>query len=364
MSVANASPTGRSHQVMSGANASPARSASAAARSLKKGRSHQVMSGANASPTRSASATARSLNKRRSHQVIRRILLHIAVASILAGSLPALQAQDQTPAKWTPARTPDGHPDMQGMWARRGAAMAEANPPKTPLSEFGSTGQPYPTVFNTGVSTPQAASALANRPAGVIEPADRVLPWRPEADAARREFLSHMIPPASLKYVEASARCVPPGLLGGDDRHPYQIVQRPGSFVLMYEYNHVTRVIYTDGRPHVGSNIQLYMGDSIGRWEGDTLVVDTTNFNDKTSFSQTIPFHSDALHTVERFTMVDPYIIDYQITIEDPKMFTAPIRIAGTFAAAAKGSELMEFACAEGSQTLPNIFGFGLFPGQ
>src|SRR5205809_1375879 len=311
------------------------------------------MSGANASPIG------------RSHQVIRPILLHIAVASILAtGGLQALQAQEQTPAKWTPARTPDGHPDMQGMWARRGAGMAEANAPKTPLSDFGSTGQPYPTVFNTGVSTAQDRAALANRPAGIIEPADRVLPWRPEADAARREFLSHMIQPAALKYVEASARCVPPGLLGGDDRHPYQIVQRPGSFVLMYEYNHVTRVIYTDGRPHVGSNIQLYMGDSIGRWEGDTLVVDTTNFNDKTSFSQTIPFHSDALHTVERFTMVDPYIIDYQITIEDPKMFTAPIRIAGTFAAAAKGSELMEFACAEGSQTLPNIFGFGLFPGQ
>jgi hypothetical protein len=157
---------------------------------------------------------------------------------------------------------------------------------------------------------------------------------------------------------------VPPGLLGGDDRHPYQIVQRPGSFVLMYEYNHVTRVVHTDGRPHVGPNIRLYMGDSIGRWEGDTLVVDTTNFNDKTSFSQTIPYHSEALHTVERFTMVDPNIIDYQLTIEEPKLFTAPIRIAGTFAAAAKGSELMEFACAEGSQTLPNIFGFGLFPEQ
>ena len=118
------------------------------------------------------------------------MLLQIAVASSLAtGSLPALQAQEQTPKKWTQARTPDGHPNMQGMWARRGLAMAEANPPKTPLSEFGSTGQPYPTVFNTGVSTPQAASALANRSAGVIEPAHRVLPWRPEADAARREFL-------------------------------------------------------------------------------------------------------------------------------------------------------------------------------
>src|SRR5213594_3157749 len=101
---------------------------------------------------------------------MRRTLLHIAVASILAiGSLPSAHAQrDQTPAKWTPARTPDGHPDMQGLWARRGAAMTEANAPKTPLSEFGATGQPYPTVFNTGVSTPQAAAALANRPAGVI----------------------------------------------------------------------------------------------------------------------------------------------------------------------------------------------------
>src|SRR5207245_1778185 len=128
MSVANASPAGRSNQIMSVANASPA------------GRSNQIMSVANASPAgrsnqimsvANASATARSFKKGRSHQVIRRTLLHIAVASILAGSLPALQAQDQTPAKWTPARTPDGHPDMQGMWARRGAAMAEANPPKT-----------------------------------------------------------------------------------------------------------------------------------------------------------------------------------------------------------------------------------------
>src|SRR5215469_1121453 len=149
---------------------------------------------------------------------IRSTLLPIAVASILAvPSLLALQAQDKTPAKWTPARTPDGHPDMQGMWARRGLAMAEANAPKTPLSEFGVTGQPYPTVFNTGVSTTREPSALASRPSGIIEPANRLLPWRPEADAERREFLSHMIPPASLKYVEPQARCVPPGLLGGDD---------------------------------------------------------------------------------------------------------------------------------------------------
>src|ERR1051326_8123594 len=291
-----------------------------------------------------------------------RRLLTIAALSIVAGgALPAgVEAQENGPAKtnskWTPARTPDGHPDMQGMWVRRGAAMGEANAPKSPLAEFGSTGQPYPTIFNSGAATAQDRSVLAGKPAGIVEPANRVLPWRPEADAARREFLSHMIPPASLKYVEPSARCAQPGLLGGDDRHPYHIVQRPGSFVLMYEYNHVTRVISTDGRPHVGPKIRFYMGDSIGHWEGDTLVVDTTNFNDKTPFSQTIPFHSEDLHTTERFTLSDPNIIDYQITIEDPKLFTAPIRIAGNFVAAAKGSELMEFACAEGSQTLANIF--------
>jgi hypothetical protein len=292
-------------------------------------------------------------------------LLAIAALSVLAAAtLPRLEAQEKAGTKWAPARTADGHPDMQGMWVRRGANMNEANAPKSPLGEFGSTGQPYPTIFNNGAATAQDRSVLAGKPAGIVEPANRVLPWRPEADAARREFLSHMIPPASLKYVEPSARCAQPGPLGGDDRHPFQIVQRPGSFVLMYEYNHVTRVIPTDGRPHVGPSIRLYMGDSVGRWEGETLVVDTTNFNDKTPFSQTIPFHSEALHTTERFTMSDPYIIDYQITIEDPQLFTAPVRIAGNFVAAAKGSELMEFACAEGSQTLANIFGFAVFPEQ
>jgi hypothetical protein len=90
--------------------------------------------------------------------------------------------------------------------------------------------------------------------------------------------------------------------------------------------------------------------------------VDTTNYNDKTSLGRTVPYHSEALHTTERFTRVDPNLIDYQITIEDPNLFTRPIRIAGSFVAAVPGTELMEFACAEGSQTLPNVFGFELAP--
>ena len=287
-----------------------------------------------------------------------------AAAALLALALmPApARAQQKAAPKYVAPRTADGHPDMQGVWARRGVGLQEANAPDSPLGEFNSTGQPYPTIFNTGVSTAGDRSVLQGRPAGVIDPADRVLPWRPEADAARREFIPKMIPPSSLAYIEKSARCVLPGPLEADDRHPYQIIQRPGSFVMMYEYNHVTRIIPTDGRPHVGADIRLFMGDPVGHWDGDTLVVDTTNFNDQTSLGRTVPYHSDALHTIERYTRIDPNIIDYQITIDDPRMFTRPIRIAGTFQAATPNTELMEFACAEGSQTLPNVFGFELAP--
>jgi hypothetical protein len=270
-------------------------------------------------------------------------------------------AQEQN---WVAPRTTDDHPDLQGAWARRGVRITEANAPASPLGEFSTTGQPYPTIFNTGVATSLDRDALASLKTGIVDPPDRVLPWRPEADAARREYMSHMIPPASLKYVEKAARCVLPGPVEGDDRSPFFIVQHPGSFVLAYEYNHVTRVINTDGRPHPGKKIRLFMGDSIGRWDGDTLVVDTTNFNDKTSLGQTIPFHSEDLHTTERFTRVSQNLIDYQLTLEDPKLFTKPIKVAGYFAAAPKGTEPMEFACAEGSLTLPNIFGIEFAPSR
>ena len=159
--------------------------------------------------------------------------------------------------------------------------------------------------------------------------------------------------------MEKAARCIPPGPLEADDRHPYQIIQRPGVVVIMYAYNHVTRVIPTDGRPHASPGVRLFMGDSVGRWEGDTLVVDTTNYNGKTSLSRT-----DALHTTERFTRVDANLLDYEITIDDPKLFTKPIKIAGSFQAADPKTELMEFACAEGSQVLANVFGFELAPGR
>jgi hypothetical protein len=161
-------------------------------------------------------------------------------------------------------------------------------------------------------------------------------------------------PSASLKYVELDARCALPGLFFGGG--PFQFLQSPGQVVILSEYSHFTRFIHLDGRPHLGKNVKLFMGDSLGKWEGNTLVVDTTNYNGLTAYSREIPYLTDALHTTERFTIVDANRIDYEVTIDDPGQFSKPWKVTGRYNKA-QDLELLEYACAEGSQTLRNIFG-------
>jgi len=127
--------------------------------------------------------------------------------------------------------------------------------------------------------------------------------------------------------------------------------------VILSEYSHFTRVIHLDGRPHLGKNLRLFLGDSVGHWEGNTLVVDTTNYNGLTAYSREIPYLSDALRTVERFTITDAKTIDYEVTIDDPKLFTKTWKVAGVYSKTENLTDLLEYACAEGSQTLVNIFG-------
>ena len=267
-----------------------------------------------------------------------------------------------------PARTPDGQPDIQGIYTRNGVVGLEANPPENPIdpsdrnplsvSNRGDGLGPYPKVFGEGGTVLRGGRGRQQRRTGIVDPPDRKLPWRPEEDARRRDFLLHMNPPADLRHVELNARCALPGLFQGEDgNNPYQFLQRPGEVVLLYDYNHTSRIIHLDGRPHLGKNIRLFMGDSLGHWEGNTLVVDTTNFNGQTAYSREIPYLSDQLHTTERFTVADANAIDYEVTIDDPALFTNPWKVAGYFSRAPKETESLEFACAEGSQTLVNIFG-------
>jgi hypothetical protein len=105
---------------------------------------------------------------------------------------------------------------------------------------------------------------------------------------------------------------------------PVQIVQIPGQVLMLFEYDHFVRRIYTDGRPHDKEQGPLWMGDSIGKWEGDTLVVDTMNFNDKTMIDRVGRPHTDALHVVERIRRIDHDSMELEFTVDDPKAYTKP----------------------------------------
>jgi hypothetical protein len=290
----------------------------------------------------------------------------ILLAALQSAALQT--ASGQSAQSYTPARTPDGQPDFQGMYTRNGIVGLEANAPDNPIdpggknplsvSNRGDGLGPYPGIFGQGGTALRGGQRRQQRVTGIIDPPDKILPWKPGEDAKRREFLIHMNPAMDLRHVELNARCALPGLFQGEDNNnPFQFLQRAGEVVLLYDYNHTSRVIHLDGRPHLGANIRLFMGDSLGHWEGNTLVVDTTNFNDRTSYSREIPYLTDALHTVERFTMSDPNTIDYQISIDDERLFTKPWKVAGYFSRVPKEMESLEFACAEGSQTLVNMFG-------
>jgi hypothetical protein len=146
---------------------------------------------------------------------------------------------------------------------------------------------------------------------------------------------------------DPTGQCLPAGvpraiMLG---LFPQQFVQTPAQIVMLYEYFNVFRVIpLTDKHPD--DIIPSYMGNSIGRWDGDTLVVDTIGFNDKTWLAGTGTFHTDALHTIERFTRVDKDQINYQVTMEDPNVFTKPWVLTSTLMLR-EGTRLQEMVCAE-----------------
>jgi hypothetical protein len=136
---------------------------------------------------------------------------------------------------------------------------------------------------------------------------------------------------------------------GANDNNLLEIVQGPGYVALLHEIDHSTRVIPTDGRPHLPQNIRQWQGDSVGHWDGDTLVVDTTNFTNLTAFRGS----SEKLHLVERFTRAADDTIIYQFTVEDPttwdKPWTAEIPWMKT------QGPVYEWACHEGNTMVSTI---------
>lgn len=228
-------------------------------------------------------------------------------------------------------RLPDGHPDLQGFYATRfNQAIFDIEDHPTP--------QP-------GVGPGKGA---------IVDPADGKIPYKPEAAAKAKDLAAHHM------FEEPEAHCFQSGVPhSAYQQFGFQIVQNPGYLVILFEYAHSYRIIPTDGRKHtLPAGAKLFMGDSVGHWEGDTLVVDTTNQNGKTWFDMVGNFTTENIHVVERITPVDSNTIRYEATVEDPTIYTRPWKIAGEWGRRPDaGYEQMEFACIEGNEDLEHYTG-------
>ncbi|HJT86815.1 MAG TPA: hypothetical protein VJ732_03140 [Bryobacteraceae bacterium] len=302
---------------------------------------------------------------------------------VLAG---AAAGWAQTKA-YTPPKTPWGDPDLQGIWPGNMSAPLER--PKS----FGTRAVLTDEEYAKRLAQAQKQAAQDNqefvkadakvsinppeywvergkptRQASlVVDPPDgRIPPMTPEALQRRAEA------PAEWKGVANSYedlnlyyRCITRGVLGSIIPVIYnngnQIIQAPGYVVIRNEMIHEARVIPLDGRPHVGSKIHMYMGDSRGHWEGNTLVIETTNFTDKTSIgSNGVAYNgqggrnSEAMRLTERITRVNANTLDYRATIDDPLTWTKPWTIEFPLNRNDR-YEMAEYACHEGNYAMKDI---------
>src|SRR5262245_17567054 len=246
------------------------------------------------------------------------------LSAMVVGALwPAsMVAQTKSPAP----RAANGKPDVTGVW-QGGSTVRGSWEEANRGTGVGGSGK-----------DPAAAVVLSSndRPAG-----REGAPYQPWAAQKVMEAYNRR------GIDDPTSRCLPAGIprtimLG---LFPQQFVQTPTQIIMMYEYMNVFRVIPFTSK-HPDDLIPSYMGNSIARWEADTLVVDTIGFNDKTWLGGTATFHTDALHTVERFTRVDKDQINYEVTMEDSNVLTKPWKLTSTLMLR-EGTRLEEMVCAE-----------------
>jgi len=236
---------------------------------------------------------------------------------------------------FVPPRTPDGTPDLRGRWG--------GTPGGDDLEEH-----PY-----VDISSPPEESFVSDPPDGKIP----YQPWALTIRAEHRAGLARGWPGERERlYTDPQTYClytVPRATYRGG----FEIIQGSGYVLIAFNFGHYYRFIPTDGRPHaVGQDVKLWMGDSRGTWDGNTLVVDVTNLNARNWLDQVGNFFSDNVHVVERFTLAAANIIDYEVTIDDPTVFTRPwkirlpIRRARVDANDPYSNETWENSCHEGNQ--------------
>jgi hypothetical protein len=247
------------------------------------------------------------------------ILLTVLLFVIPASAAPAVQTGSS--ARTLP-RTADGKPNLQGIWQVRNRASYDL--------------RDHAAVFGMPAGK------------GVVEGGE--IPYQPWAVAKRLENF------ANRQTADPLNKCFMPGVPRiMYMEFPYHIFQTRDHVAITFEWSQVFRLIYTNGKPGP-KGIDFWMGDSRGRWEGDTLVVDVTDHNDKTWFDMAGNFHSDQMQLTERYTLVDADTIQYEATIQDPKVFTRPWKISMPLYRQKDMTRILEYQCQAEAEEASGAF--------
>ena len=317
------------------------------------------------------------------------VVATMAVLALIGASSAIAQTGSSETGQWTVPRTPDGHPDLQGVWANNSATPLErpetlADKIELTDEEVADLAQHARELFNgetdaafgdsvfeaalagsQGFTSSDAGTGNYNqfwlvdrefeaRTSLIVDPPDGRMPVLTStaaaaSDAVRAHRLAH--PADSYTDRSNSDRCITygvPRIRAGYNSY-FQFVQTASHVAIVKELIHDVRIIPLDGRPHLDEAVRQWMGDSRAHWEGDTLVVQTTNYSEKSNFRGS----SERLELVERFTRVGPDILNWQLTFTDQMRWTRP----WTVLIALKKSEdaVFEFACHEGNHAMEGI---------
>jgi hypothetical protein len=269
----------------------------------------------------------------------RRSMTAVAAAALAALWFAGIPTAGQTPSAnqfppYKAPRTADGKPNLNGIWQSFTTANWDI------LAHAAQPG-PHPELMGAWGAAPGGQ--------GIVE--GNEIPYQPWAAAKQKEnFDKRMVvkvtnDPHRYDTGEPELQCYRPGVPRANYMpFPFQIFQTPGQIMIVYEYKGAVRTIYMNSKEEAPSD--TWMGSSNGRWEGETLVVDVTGFDEHSWFDRAGNFHSDALHVVERYTPVSPYHLQYEATIEDSKVFTRPWKISfPIYRRVEPNVQLVEFNC-------------------
>jgi hypothetical protein len=304
--------------------------------------------------------------------ILSAVLIFSAIPVVIFGqAAPSKAAVDKN---WRAPRTPDGKPDLQGVWTNSSRVPLE-RPKELGSREFyteqevaenikkglrGDRPASYSVVqydlTQYGLQTGQTKVAPSMRTSIIVGPEGRVPPMIPEAQLRLAEKAAYDERHAfdSAQNRSLSERCIlwpnegPPMLPGGYNSD-LEIVQSPDYVAILHETIHDVRLIPLDGGPHLPASVRQWRGDPRGHWEGETLVIDTTNFTGKTAFRGS----TQSLHVVERLTRIAPDLISYKFTVEDPATWSQPW--SGEVMMTTIDSPIYEYACQEGNYGMPDI---------